>query len=201
MKKLFLPILCITLALSTAGCAGSSPSSKVINQTTGIKDVLQSGIEREKGVTTTTTESSEEPSETSSTVSQIGKNIEDLRPSDKGTDGIDFDLTKYSANMVYAEVYNMMFFPQEYIGKRILVQGQFSYYHEESTGKDYYACFISDAAACCKQGMEFVPAKKVKYPKDFPKVGAEIQVTGIFTTYEEGDKKYMTLKDAEFKAV
>ena len=56
MKKLFLPILCITLALSTTSCAGSSPSSKVINQTKGIKDVLQSGIEREKGVTTTTTE-------------------------------------------------------------------------------------------------------------------------------------------------
>lgn len=200
MKKLLLPLLCITLALSCAGCSGSNTSSKVISQTTGVKDVLQSGIDREKGVTTTT-ESSEETSETSTTVSQIGKSIEDLRPKTKGADGIDFDLTTYSANMVYAEVYNMMYSPQEYIGKKIRVNGQFSYYHEDSTGKDYYACFISDAAACCTQGMEFIPAKKVKYPKDFPKIGANIQVTGIFSVYEEGDKKYMTLKDAEFKAI
>ena len=43
--------------------------------------------------------------------------------------------------------------------------------------------------------------KKLKYPKDFPKVGENIIVTGTFTTYKEGDNEYVTLKDAAFKAV
>lgn len=205
MKKLLIPLICLALALSVTGCAENS-SSKVTNRKPGVKDVLQSRINEENSVSSSSSEPSETSSEASSeeissAASRIGKSIDELRPSNKSTDGIDYDLTTYSANMVYAEVYNMMYYPQEYIGKKIRVQGQFSCLHDDSTGKSYYACFISDAAACCTQGLEFIPAKKLKYPKDFPKVGENIIVTGTFTTYKEGDNEYVTLKDAAFKAV
>ena len=203
MKKLPATILCIAFAMTMAGCS-DRPSSKVMNTKPGVKEVIQSRIDEENGATAateTTTETTEETSETSATVSRIGKSIDDLRPSNKGTDGIDFDLTTYSANMVYAEVYNMMYYPREYVGKKIRIQGQFTYAHDDSTGKSYYACFISDAAACCSQGLEFIPSKKLKYPKDFPKVGDKIEVTGTFTTYKEGDNEYVTLKNATFKTV
>lgn len=35
------------------------------------------------------------------------------------------------------------------------MRGMFSSYHDEETGKSYYACIIQDATACCAQGIEF----------------------------------------------
>ena len=50
---------------------------------------------------------------------------------------------------------------------------------------------IYDAAGCCAEGIEFVLADG-----DYPKEGTQITVTGTFTTYNEGDKQYIQLKDA-----
>ena len=50
---------------------------------------------------------------------------------------------------------------------------------------------ISDAAACCSQGLEFT-LEDGEYPPD----GAEITVTGLFDTYAEDVYEYSYLKDA-----
>lgn len=71
----------------------------------------------------------------------------------------DVDLTKLSSTMVYSEVYNMIFEPQDYLGKTVKMNGQFAIYQmTEPDGtpvpdRIYYACLIADATACCQQGI------------------------------------------------
>ncbi|MGN0464298.1 MAG: hypothetical protein ACI4GA_06365 [Acutalibacteraceae bacterium] len=109
------------------------------------------------------------------------------------SDGIDVDLTKLSSTMVYSEVYNMMTAPDSYIGKTVRMKGKFSIYQDETTNFNYYACIISDATACCSQGLEFVMAGDYSYPQDYPQLGTEITVTGEFQTYQENGQTYCHL--------
>ncbi|MGM9634881.1 MAG: hypothetical protein ACI3YE_01875 [Candidatus Avispirillum sp.] len=115
----------------------------------------------------------------------------------EGNSDIDVDLTELSSTMVYSEVYNMMTAPDGYMGKTVKMKGPFSVYHDEETGNYYFACIISDATACCSQGIEFVLTGEHTYPKDYPELGTEITVTGIFDTYEENGYRYCRLNDAE----
>lgn len=106
------------------------------------------------------------------------------------------DLTTMSGTVVYAEVYRMMTIPEDYIGKTVTMRGKFSLYHDEETGKDYYACIIEDATACCAQGIEFEPENKVDFLAEMPGEDDEITVTGTFATYREDDARYITLRNA-----
>ena len=115
----------------------------------------------------------------------------------QSADGIDVDLTKLSSTMVYSEVYNMIYTPDDYIGKTVKMKGQFAYYEDPETKAQYFACIIADATACCSQGLEFVLAGEHSYPDDYPELGSEITVTGTFELYEEGGFQYCRLADAE----
>ena len=110
---------------------------------------------------------------------------------------LDVDLTTLSSTMVYSEVYNMMYEPDRYVGKRIKMDGQFAVYEDPNTGAVYTACIIMDATACCSQGLEFVLAGEKTYPDDYPELGSEITVTGIFQLYDENGTTYCHLVDAE----
>lgn len=111
---------------------------------------------------------------------------------------VDLDITSLSGTMAYAQVYDMMFNYENYLGKTIKVSGLFNI----STGIDgtiYTTAYISDAAACCATGIEFEWAGDHIYPNDYPELGTEITATGIFDVYEESDNMYMTLRDAELE--
>ena len=111
---------------------------------------------------------------------------------------VDVDLTILNSTLVYAEVYNMMYYPEKFIGKKIRMHGMYSVYVDEETKKTYYACFISDAAACCQQGVEFEPqdaAGKAEAGGALQN-GDEITVVGVYDTYEEDGYTYCTLRDA-----
>ena len=106
-------------------------------------------------------------------------------------DGVDVDLTVLSSTMVYSEVYNMLYNdPAHYLGKTVKARGEFSIYQLVTDGvlqpdPVSYACIISDAAACCAEGMEFVLEGDLTYPDDYPELGTEITVIGEFQSYEE----------------
>ena len=107
------------------------------------------------------------------------------------SNGVDVDLTVLSSTMVYSEVYNMLYNdPAHYLGKTVKARGTFSIYQLVTDGvlqpdPVSYACIISDAAACCAEGMEFVLKGDLTYPDDYPELGAEITVVGEFQAYEE----------------
>ena len=120
----------------------------------------------------------------------------------EGTAAVDIDLTALSGIMVYSEVNSMISFPDNYIGKTVKMQGQFTIYQatDESGAfipdKMFFACMIADATACCAQGLEFSLAGKPVYPDDYPELGAEITVIGEFQSYEENGMTWYHLVNA-----
>ena len=109
---------------------------------------------------------------------------------------VDVDLTKLSSTMVYSEVYNMMNAPERYIGKTVKMRGQFSYYADPNTKNQYFSCIIADATACCSQGLEFILTGNRDYPNDYPELGSEITVSGVFEVYMENGLPYGRLASA-----
>ena len=123
-------------------------------------------------------------------------------PPQASADGAEVDLTVLSSTMVYAEVYNMLYNdPAHYLGKTVKARGTFSIYQLVTDGvlqpdPVSYACIISDAAACCAEGMEFVLEGDLTYPDDYPELGTEITVIGEFQSYEENGMTWYHLVNA-----
>ena len=205
MRKMLCVILCLVLLAAVAGCekkGGSRGSSQ-----NSVDDILQKGMNEEdkkNGVTPggneanpggqTATPDVTAPSEIPTEVPTVDPGSENIKDPDPS---VDVDLTCLSSTMVYAEVYNIVSAPDEYIGKTMKMDGLFAVYHDEETDQYYYACLIQDATACCQNGIEFVPADAKKYPEDFPELGTVITVTGVFDTYQEGGYTYCTLREAK----
>ena len=116
-------------------------------------------------------------------------------------DGVDVDLTLLSSTMVYSEVYDMMYYPEKYVGKTVKMNGMYSVFHDEIADKYYHGCIIMDATACCAQGIEFELTDDYVYPDDYPKEGETICVAGTFDTYSEGESTYCTLKNARIDQI
>ena len=173
MKKIFHLLLVAALIVSLSACGSKKDKATTDNQT-------NSSVSQNQ-----TTEKSSESALTTSKPAQ-------------SADGIDVDLTKLSSTMVYSEVYNMMVSPDNYTGKTVKMNGAFAYYEDPETKKQYFACIIADATACCSQGLEFILTGEHTYPNDYPEVYSDITVTGTFETYEENGYNYCRLVNAEF---
>ena len=166
MKKLFHLLLITVLIVSLSACGNNETPQNTQ------KPSVSSGNTQNS---TTVTDDLSKP--------QISSNL-------------DVDLTKLSSTMVYSEVYNMMYTPDDYIGKTVKMKGQFAYYEDPETKAQYFACIIADATACCSQGLEFILTGEHTYPTDYPELGSEITVTGTFEVYTENGFQYCRLKDA-----
>lgn len=147
--------------------------------------------------TEATTESTIEYNTESMIDNEAESTEESMDTNPQSKDGIDVDLTQMSSTMVYSEVYNMMWAPEEYIGKTVKMKGPFTYYKNTENGNLYFACIINDATACCSQGLEFDLEGDFSYPADYPALGEEITVSGVFETYEEYGYTYCTLRHAK----
>ena len=109
---------------------------------------------------------------------------------------VDIDLAKTNRTMVYSQVFDMLASPRSYCGKTVRMAGTYATTVEDGTTNRYHACLISDATACCAQGIEFVATNAVAYPQDFPEEGTPIVVQGVFDTYEENGHRYPHVRDA-----
>lgn len=112
---------------------------------------------------------------------------------------VDVDLTKLSSTMVYSEVYNMMYTPENYIGKTVKMSGMFVAYTNQDESQYYPAVIIADATACCSQGLEFVLEGNPSYPEGYSEMETEITVVGTFETYVEDGNTYCRLKNAKIE--
>ena len=109
---------------------------------------------------------------------------------------VDVDLTKLSSTFVYAEVYNMVTTPEDYIGKTVKMDGTMNRYTTSS--RELYACLILDATACCAQGIAF-EWEGEHAPAEYPPQGSIITVVGTFDTFEEDGVTYCYLAHAELR--
>ena len=104
---------------------------------------------------------------------------------------VDVDLTNMSSTMVYAEVFDMMNTPEEYVGKTVRMRGWFTTYEAYKSPDEiggemgrYFSVLIDDATKCCQQGVEFVWTGDHTFPADYPSPGDDVTVAGLFETYE-----------------
>ena len=106
----------------------------------------------------------------------------------------DVDMTSLSSDKSYSEICHILFAPGNFEGKLIRMKGRFDY---AVNGENYYySCVIEDAAGCCSKGLEFVLKDDRSFPGEYPKVGREFTVEGVFEIYEEGVSSFCRLKDA-----
>lgn len=105
----------------------------------------------------------------------------------KSSKKVDIDLARMSGTMVYAQVYQMVTHPEDYMGKHLKMKGIFSTYVDDISGQRFYGCVIMDALACCSQGLAFELVKPRKYPEGYPAEGEEITIEGDFDYVEEED--------------
>ena len=120
-----------------------------------------------------------------------------LRDPLKGKNGIDVDLTQLSSGLVYSTVSDIMQNPDDYVGKKFRMRGLFTMFSTEK--RNYYSCIVQDATACCANGIEFTTAEEFTYPDDYPEIGDEITVIGIFDKYDDEGFTCYHLRDAEMK--
>lgn len=187
MKKILACIICLTLAFGVTACGKASDKdsngdTKIISDAKNKQENSKSNTKKEV--------SKKEVSD------DAGKGKSSKSKSKTNSNKIDVDLNNLNANVVYAQVFQMMTEPDKFIGKRIRMSGQFNVYAAQegnpSGVTEYYAIIIADAQACCQQGIEFVWPGHT-YPEGFPEVKSNASVTGIFEVYEENGKKYCRL--------
>ena len=203
MKNILCLILSLMLAVTLFGCKSASTGDKTKGtQGKTVNDILaERSKETGKDLPSAPASSSGEPSSAKETDRQKSASAPESSssktsdtPKKTSTRAVDVDLTTMSSTMIYAEVNQMVTTPEKYMGKKIRMAGTFNY--TQGNGKTYFACIISDATACCAQGIEFDLADQRKFPDEYPKSGAQITVSGVFTTYNEGTTRYCQLKDA-----
>lgn len=187
MKKILACIICLTLAFGVTACGKAS--DKDSNGDTKIISDAKNKQENSKSNTKKDVSKKE-------VADDAGKGKSSKSKSKTNSNKIDVDLNNLNANVVYAQVFQMMTEPDKFIGKRIRMSGQFNVYAAQegnpSGVTEYYAIIIADAQACCQQGIEFVWPGHT-YPEGFPEVKSNASVTGIFEVYEENGKKYCRL--------
>ena len=205
MKKLVCCIISAILSvLLLSGCGGTGTADRTENTTAGVTDVIESGMKAADAAEEGQEEEEEEKAPSApeneavrgkeaSPSEETGDQTKD--PAGR-TETIDVDLTEMSSTMVYSEVYSMLATPEDYIGKTVKMNGIFNYYHDVETGNYFFACIIRDATACCSQGIEFELTDDYIYPDDYPEVGGDVSVIGVFDTYMEGEYLYCTLRNA-----
>lgn len=202
-KRIRIIALIMMMAVCMTGCGNSDASKSGGSSTKSVNDVMNEQISQAKKEEEAK-EIQETESETDMEATKSSAEKESVIETQNET-AYDVDLTSLSSTMVYSEVNNMMMNPDEYLGKMVKMEGQFTIYQAtDAEGNPindhiYFACVIADATSCCAQGIEFVLAGEHKYPEDYPEIGREITVTGTFGTYEEDGYRYCQLTEAELK--
>ncbi len=216
MKKKTLIALILTVAVTICGCGAEAEKEDVPEKTITVSPPSVSSVLEERIAEEELSESSEEMTDSSDAEAEadiqesdneaVLQNPAAIAPEDgpenevvlSTIDGVDIDLTSLSSTVVYAQVYQMMYYPENFVGKTIRMEGIYSYYLDMASGKSYYGCIIQDATACCAQGVEFEPLDSYIYPDDYPEDGDLVVVEGVFDTYEEDGYTYCTLRSAKF---
>lgn len=186
-KPSFLPVSLILISLLLIGCSKNSAITKAQEEQT-IPLLANSVIPTKESVI----QMPDIPS-----MDEIKAMHTDYIPSGI----VDHDLSNMNANMIFAEIFNLVLMPDEYIGRTFRMKGNFAVYVNEASGNKYFSIIIPDATQCCQQGIDIICLGDMKYPEDFPKIGSEIMVTGQFnsiTTDEGLSFNYLVMSEEDF---
>jgi len=178
-KKWKRTLFLTAVALWIAGCGVSGTTSETESDeasSDAVEAVAAEALSEESG------EAKPDEETTGNGDAEVSEETED----DGAAEAVDYDLTQMGADMVYATVYQFVTNPDDYIGKTVRMCGTYNAVYYEPTGQYYHCCIITDALACCAQGLEFVWGDGTHvYPDEYPENGDTIVVTGVYETYTE----------------
>ena len=112
---------------------------------------------------------------------------DDARPNAAQDTNVDLDLSAFGTTIVHAELNNIMSSPSDYLGKTIRMRGPYYYGYLGETEQRYNFIAVEIADACCINGIEFIWDGDNAFPDGYPKETAMIEVTGVFSRYEDPD--------------
>lgn len=186
MKKIICIVMAAVFTFSFAACSKNEQNANGRTSQTGkaVNDLLNS----------VDSQSTTNAAGQTTTVAVPSVSDPAFKPKNGGVkyNKVDIDLTKLSSTMVYSEVNDMVTKPEKYTGKTVRMNGTFVALEEKQ--RNYYACIIADATACCSKGIEFMLNDDyLKYPEEYPKKETNITVSGVFDVYKEGDNQYVQL--------
>lgn len=191
MKKVMRYVVLLCVIILVAGCSKHTKNDIRIVNDSVVNEVLESQI------ADTNAQELKQDEQTKDKEESVVKEEETSQKS--VSDAIDYDLTEMGSDMIYATVYQLMVNPDDYIGKKIRIKGNYYATWYEPKQQYYHYVIIQDATACCAQGLEFVwDDGSHVYPDEYPADETEVVVTGVFETYkEDGDSNlYCRLKNA-----
>ena len=175
--------LCLVFALAT-GCSDGEPSQAAGgNQNTpGAPAAAGDGYEENAGAQAG---SGTEDDNAGEAVAQPGSSVDETQES-PGAPASDFDvdLTLLSSTMVFAEVYNILDKPENYLGKTMKMRGTYYAFGVEEADLYLHFIIIEDAASCCAQGLQFMLSGERTYPEDYPDDFVSIELTGVYKHHD-----------------
>ena len=182
MRKKFL-FLAVGMMMLLFGCgAKNNAVASSLNKGASLAETSAASLTATSQAESSLSETSQAESSLSET-SQAASVQDDSSVSAQASGDV-VDLTKLNGTMMYSQVFDMMSNPQKPIPDRI-----------------YCSCVIADATACCSQGLEFDLANKPASLEDYPAAGDDIEVSGTFSTYDEGGFTYCRLINAAMKTL
>jgi hypothetical protein len=193
IKKICRLAIILMALLYISACSSDTTNNKLADAKTGIDKVLDEQVKKSEK-DDADKKSSANPSNSSDKKTNEDTNEENL----------DYDLTTMSNEMVYATVFDIVSYPENYIGKKIKIPGLYYVATNENVQKNYHYVMITDATTCCSQGIEFVwEDGSHVYPDEYPEEGTVIVVVGIFESYvdEDDGMTYLRLNDSSMKVI
>ncbi len=197
--------------LSLSACSESNNKNKLPNTQTSINKVLDEQVKSADN-NSNTNKSDDLNKDSENKDSNLDNNNQNNNNSNTDNsdkknptdESIDYDLTTMSSEMVYATVFQLVTYPENYIGKKVKMGGAYYVATNEEVQKNYHYVIISDATACCTQGIEFVwDDGSHVFPDEYPAEGTEVEVVGIFESYIDEDDgiQYCRLKNSSMKII
>lgn len=110
------------------------------------------------------------------------------------SDVVQMDFAGLSDTMAYAQMFNVVNNPKEYVGTTVRVKGTYVPIPDPTReGLVYHFLVVADVAGCCEVGVEFF-LEGYRYPDDFPPEYSEVELTGVFKMATVSGQEYISLK-------
>ena len=112
------------------------------------------------------------------------------------------DLMALNTLMRNARIHDIQTRPEEYIGTRMIVSGQYHAVYSEILGRYRHLILLPGGDACCPSvAIEFVREGDHAFPDDYPEFETMVHVQGVLSTFrhwhEESEILYIYLEVEE----
>ena len=100
------------------------------------------------------------------------------------------DIVEIKEKMFIAQMNDIYYNTDDYLGKTIKYEGIFDIYHDPDTDEDYYFV-IRYGPGCC--GIDLNAGLEVAWDKGYPKQDDWVEAAGVLVDYEDGGFHYLRL--------